>query len=86
MQVEELGNLVLINGCLLDPPAMPRRGRPDFASVWTAAAMRVPAQLLQPGVNLVEIRTSPRLPLYQDKHAHFESLQFRHLRLTPESN
>jgi hypothetical protein len=86
MQVEEMGNLVSINGRLLDPPTLPRRGRPDFASVWTGAAMPVPTQLLQPGVNLIEIRSSPRLPQYQDKHAHFESLQFRHLRLVPESH
>jgi hypothetical protein len=86
MQVEELGNLVLINGRLLEPPSIPRRGRPDFASVWTEVAMTFPARLLQPGVNLVEIRSSPRLPVYQDKHAHFESLQFRRLRLIPESD
>jgi hypothetical protein len=82
MQVEEQGNLVWINGHLLDPPAVPLRGRPDFASVWTAAEMPVPASLLRPGVNTLEIRSSPRLPVYQGSHAHFESLQIRHLRLT----
>jgi hypothetical protein len=82
MQVEEQGNLVWINGYLLDPPAMPLRGRPDFASVWTAAEMPVPASLLRPGVNTLAIRSSPRLPVYQDSHAHFETLQVRHLRLT----
>jgi hypothetical protein len=81
MQVEEPGNLVSINGHPLYPPAIPLRGRPDFASVWTAAEMPVPARLLHPGVNLIEIRSSPRLSMYQDRHAHFESLQFRHLRL-----
>jgi hypothetical protein len=83
MQVEEPGNLVWINGYRLDPPAIPLRGRPDFASVWTAAEMPVWAGLLQPGANLLEIGSSPRLPVYQDGHARFESLQFRHVRLAP---
>jgi len=82
MQVEEPGNLVSINGRLLDPPAIPLRGRPDFSSVWTAVKISVPAAILQPGVNAIEIRSSPRLPVYQDEWARFESLQFRHVRLT----
>jgi hypothetical protein len=82
MQVEEPGNQVWINGHLLDPPAFPLRGWPDFASVWTATEMPVPADILQPGVNTLEVRSSPRLPVYQDRRARFESLQFRHLRLT----
>jgi hypothetical protein len=82
MQTEEPGNLVWINGHLLDPPAIPLRGRPDFASVWTALEMPVAADLLQPGVNTIEIRSSPRLPVYQDERARFESLQLRHVRLT----
>ena len=47
MQVEEPGNLVWINDRLLDPPAIPLRGRPDFASVWTAVEMPVPPDLLR---------------------------------------
>ena len=82
MQVEEPGNLVWINGHLLDPSAIPRRGRPDFASVWTTVDMSVPAAFLRSGVNDIEIQSSPRLPVYQDSRARFESLQFRHLRLT----
>jgi hypothetical protein len=82
MQVEEPGNLVWINGHLLDPPTIPLRGRPDFASVWTAAEMPVPADLLQPGVNTLEIWSSPRPAVYQDGRARFESLQIRHVRLT----
>ena len=81
MQVEEPGNLVWINDRLLDPPAIPLRGRPDFASVWTAVEMPVPLDLLRSGVNTIEIGSSPRLPVYQDGQAHFESLQFRNLRL-----
>jgi hypothetical protein len=82
MQVEEPGNQVWINGHLLEPPAIPLRGQPDFASVWTATEMPVPAELLQPGVNTLEIRSGPRLPVYQDGRARFESLQIRHVRLT----
>ncbi len=82
MQVEEPGNLVWINERLLDPLAIPLRGRPDFASVWTAVEMPVPPDLLRSGVNTIEIGSSPRLPVYQDGRAHFESLQFRNLRLT----
>jgi hypothetical protein len=85
MQVEEPGNLVWINGRPLDPPAIPLRGRPDFASVWTAVEMPVPASLLQPGVNTIQIGSSPRLPVYQDGRAHFESLQFRYVRLVSGS-
>jgi hypothetical protein len=81
MQVEEPGNLVWINGHLLDPPAIPLRDRPDFASVWTIAEMPVPTAFLHPGANIIEIRSSPRLPVYQDGSAHFESLQLRHIRL-----
>ena len=47
----------------------------------TAVEMPVPAAFLRPGVNTLEIWSSPRLPVYQDDHAHFESLQLRHLRL-----
>lgn len=81
MQVEELGNQVWINGYLLDPPAIPLRGRPDYSSVWTATEMRIPAEFLQPGLNTIEIRSSPRLPVYQDGRARYESLQIRHVRL-----
>ncbi|MEJ2210801.1 MAG: hypothetical protein P8129_17420 [Anaerolineae bacterium] len=81
MQVEEPGSLVQINGRLLDPPGLPLRGRPDYASVWTAVEMPVPAGVLQPGLNTVEIQAGPRLPAYQDAIARFESLQIRHVRL-----
>ncbi len=81
MQVEEPGNLVRINGHLLEPPTIPLRSRPDFASVWTAVEMPVPSDLLQPGVNVIEIASSPRLPVYQEDRARFESLQFRAVRL-----
>jgi hypothetical protein len=84
LQVEEPGNLVWINGHLLDPPAVPLRSRPDFASVWTAVGMPVPPGLLRPGINSIEIRASPRLPVYQVGQAKHESLQFRHLRLTTD--
>jgi hypothetical protein len=81
MQVEEPGNLVWINGQLRHPPGLPLRGRPDFASVWTAVEMPLPASLLRPGFNEIQIESSPRLPAYQDSHARFESLQFRNIRL-----
>jgi hypothetical protein len=83
MQVEEHGNLVLINGQPVDPPAIPLRGEPDFASVWTAAELSVPAGVLQQGPNVIEVRLSPRLPVYHGATARFESLQFRNVRLTP---
>jgi len=81
MQVEEPGNLVWINGRTLGSPAIPLRGRPDFASVWTAAEIAVPACLLRSGMNVIEIGSCPRLPVYQDDRARYESLQFRHVRL-----
>ena len=81
MQVEEPGNLVWLNGHLLDPPAIPLRGKPDYTSVWTALEMTVPASFLQTGVNTIEVRSSPRLPVYQAGRARFESMQFRNLRL-----
>jgi hypothetical protein len=82
LQVEEPGNLVRVNGHLLDPPAIPLRGRPDFSSVWTAVEMPVPPGLLRPGLNSIEIQASPRLPVYQVGPARYESLQFRNIRLT----
>jgi hypothetical protein len=85
MQVEEPGNLVWINGHLLDPPAISLRGRPDFASVWTAVEVPVPPAVLNSGVNVIRVESSPRLPVYHDGRAHFESLQFRHVRLVTDS-
>jgi len=82
MQVEEPGNQVWINSRLLDPPTIPLRSRPDYSSVWTAAEMLIPAGSLRPGVNTLEIWSSPRLPVYQDGRARYESLQIRHVRLT----
>lgn len=83
MQVEEQGNLVRINGHLLDPPAIPLRARPDFTSNWTVAEMTVPPGVLREGVNTLEVHLSPRLPVHQVSHVRFESLQFRNLRLMP---
>jgi len=83
MQVEEQGNLVTINGQPLKPMTIPLRGKPDFASSWSLAFLDVPLGLLRLGRNVIEIAASPRLRVYQDGHAHFESLQFRHLLLVP---
>ncbi|HIQ05311.1 MAG TPA: hypothetical protein EYH31_06395 [Anaerolineae bacterium] len=81
MQVEEQGNLVRINGRLLEPPAIPLRGKPDGTSNWTTVFMTVPAGVLHTGVNHIEVLLSPRLPAYQDKHARYESMQFRNVRI-----
>ena len=81
MQVEEQGNLVTINGESLQPMTIPLRGKLDFASSRSMAFMEVPPEVLQPGRNVIGITTSPGLPVYQDGHARFESLQFRNLRL-----
>jgi hypothetical protein len=81
MQVEEQGNLVTINGHTLKPTTVPLRGKLDFASSWTTAFMDVPPHVLRAGRNVIEIAASPRLAVYQDSNARFESLQFRALRL-----
>ena len=86
MQVEEHGNLVRINGHLLDPPSIPLRGKPDFASVWTVSELNVPPVVLQQGLNVIEVQSSPRLPVYHSGPVRFESLQFRNVRLTPLSS
>lgn len=75
MQVEEGGNLVLINGQPLLPPALPVSGRAPFASTWTTVSLDVPPGLLQPGINVIEVRLSPRLHTQQD--VRYESMQFR---------
>jgi len=85
MQVEEPGNIVWINGQPLEPPTIPLRGRPDFASVWTALEMTVPSGAVRRGSNTLEVWSSPRLPLYQSEAAQFESLQLRHLHLVSDS-
>jgi hypothetical protein len=85
MQIEEPGNLVWINGQLLQPPAIPLRGRPDYTSVWTALEMTVPASFLKPGVNTIEIQSSPRLPAYQAERTRFESMQIRGLHMIRDS-
>ena len=79
MQVEEGGNLVRINGQPLDPPAIPRRGKPDFMSVWTKTSMMVPVGVLRAGANTIEVSASPRLPPHQ--FVRYESMQFRNVRL-----
>jgi len=81
MQVEEHGNLIRINGHALEPPAIPLRGKPDFASVWTVAELSVSPGVLLPGLNVIEVQLSPRLPVYHGGHVRFESLQFRGIRL-----
>lgn len=81
MQVEERGNLVTVNGRPVEPMAIPLRGKADFASSWSTAFLHIPAELLRSGRNIIEIAASPRLPVYQDCVAHFESLQFRNVRL-----
>ena len=81
MQVEEPGNMIWLNGHPLEPPAIPLRGRPDFASVWTTVEILVPSTLLRPGVNTLQIASSPRLPVYQSDQARFESLQLRNIHL-----
>jgi hypothetical protein len=81
MQVEEQGNVVMINGQPLNPMTIPLRGKPDFASSWSTAFLDVPAQVLRAGHNAIEIAASPRLGGYQDSHSRFESLQFRNVRL-----
>jgi len=85
MQVEEPGNRVSINGHRLDPLALPRRGLPDLSSVWTQVELPVPAAMLQPGANTLVVESSPRLPVYQDRSAQFESLQIRHVRLASDA-
>jgi hypothetical protein len=57
------------------------RGKVDFASSRTTAFLDVPPDTLQSGLNVIEVLDSPRLPVYQDGHASFESLQFRNVRL-----
>ena len=83
MQVEEHGNLVRINGQPVDPPAIPLRGKPDFASAWTVAQLLVPPDVLRQGPNVIDVQLSPRLPVYHGAAARFESLQLRNVRLTP---
>jgi len=81
MQVEEQGNLVSINGHYLQPPAIPLRGRPDYASVWTTVVMDVPSGVLRRGLNEIEIWLSVRLRSQQG--IRYESMQFRNIRLRP---
>jgi len=81
LQVEEQGNVVTINGQPLEPVAIPLRGKVDFASSWSTTFLDVPPGALRSGLNVIEVLDSPRLPVYQDSHASFESLQFRDLRL-----
>lgn len=81
MQVEEHGNTACINGQPLVPMAIPLRGKTDFASSWTTTSLTVPAEVLVQGRNVLEIRSGPRLHVYQDTHARCESLQFRNVRL-----
>jgi len=81
MQVEEQRNLVRINGQLLNPPAIPVRGKPDFTSVWTRTSITVPAGILHAGANDIEVFASPRLPPHQG--VRYESLQFRNIQLEP---
>jgi len=83
MQVEEWGNKVFINGHPLKPPVIPLRAKPDYVSVWSVVEMEVPPGVLREGFNTIEVRDSPRPPVYQNGYARFESMQFRYIQLSP---
>lgn len=82
VQVEEVGNMVRINGRPLQPVAIPLRAKPNFATAWTTADMIVPTGALKPGYNTIELHASPRLIPYQ-AGVRFESMQIRNVRLLP---
>ena len=79
MQVDQPANRIRINGRevgLLRP-----RPQPDRTSTWVTQRLSLPAGLLRPGANVLEVAASQRNPSQQLAWWRWENFQFRHVRL-----
>jgi photosystem II stability/assembly factor-like uncharacterized protein len=81
MQVTQPTNRILINGT--EVATLRQRARPDITSTWVTQRFPLPPAVLRPGVNRIRLMIGPRNPGRQYVTAHWENMQFRHLRLIP---
>ncbi len=81
MQITQPANRLQINGteiAFLRP-----RARPDITSTWVTQRFTIPPGLLVAGANRIRLSVGPRNPARQYITAHWENMQFRHIRLVP---
>ncbi len=79
MQVDDPSNDLYMNGAFL--ARLQRRPRLDSTSTWVTQRFPVPADLLRPGPNVLEIRSGPRNPVRQNGGQRYENFQVRNIRL-----
>jgi hypothetical protein len=79
MQSNVWGNTVWINGQRLEPPL----GTADFSGSWASYSWELPASLLQPGPNAIEVVINRTLPLLQDARFAWDDLQIKDIVLRP---
>ncbi len=81
MQPNVWGNTVWINGQRLEPAL----ATGDFSGSWISQAWEVPASLLQPGPNAIEVAIGRTLPLLQDNRFAWDDLQIKDIVLRPSA-
>jgi photosystem II stability/assembly factor-like uncharacterized protein len=81
MQVDQPTNRLFINGQEL--ATLQTRTRPDPTSTWAMQRFQIPAQFLQPGLNMLRVTSGLRNPAHQYGFWRWENFQFRNIRLTP---
>lgn len=79
MQVDQAVNHVRVNGT--DVGLLQPRPRPDQTSTWTTQRLPLPAGLLRPGLNVIEVAAGQRNPVRQTAWWRWENFQFRNVRL-----
>ncbi len=79
MQIDQPANRLRLNG--VEIGRLQPRPRPDPTSTWATQRFTVPAGVLQPGLNLIDIETGLRNPAWQYSFWRWENFQFRNIRL-----
>lgn len=76
MQVNDLGNRVLVNDQPVQPPYLSPE---DFTSVWVSAQFEVPADILRVGRNTVTLRAGKMFPAFQQRGYTWDDFQVRNV-------
>jgi len=79
MQIDDPRNELYMNGDFL--VSLQRRPRLDSTSTWVTQRFQVPASMIRPGPNLLEVRSGPRNPVRQSGAHRHDNFQVRHIRL-----
>ncbi len=81
MQVDDPSNDLHVNGVFL--ARLQRRQRLDSTSTWVTQRFQLPARMLRPGPNVLEVRSGPRNPVRQNGGQRYENFQVRNIRIAP---